>query len=187
MKEEIWKDIAGYEGLYQVSNLGRVKSLDRYLECARGAFRLMAGRILKPTIDKKGYLYVKLYNAPIKKRYFIHQLVAKSFISNPNKLSIVNHKDENPSNNIFSNLEWCTAKYNFNYGTAKDRMIQSQLNHPKASIPVAQKDLKGNIIKIYPSAKEAYRQTGIPVSNISACRNKDKEHKTAGGFIWDFV
>lgn len=183
---EVWKDIIGYEGLYQVSNHGRVKSLCRYIKCTHEGSRMIQEKILKPTIDRKGYLYVKLYNAPNRRRFFIHQLVAKSFISNIENYNIVNHKDECPSNNNVDNLEWCTAKYNFNYGTSKERMIQSQLNNPKASKPVVQKDLNGNIIKIYPSAKEAHRQTGIPASNISACRNKYKEHKTAGGFIWDF-
>lgn len=186
MKEEIWKDIEGYEGYYQVSNTGRVKSMCRRVNCARGGSRLMAEKILKPTIDRNGYLYVKLYIATEKKMFFVHRLVAKAFISNIENYNIVNHKDECPSNNNVDNLEWCTAKYNFNYGTSKERMIQSQLNNPKASKPVVQKDLNGNIIKIYPSAKEAHRQTGIHASNISACRNKYKEHKTAGGFIWDF-
>ena len=103
MNEE-WRDIKGYEGLYQVSNLGRVRS-----------FYNNKGKILKGTPDKDGYLRVALYkNGP--KKYGIHQLVAKMFIPNPNNLPAINHKDENKQNNTTENLEWCTIAYNNSYG-----------------------------------------------------------------------
>lgn len=109
-EKEIWKDVVGYEGLYQVSNLGRIKSLFRYK------------RILKPIVGSQGYLYVSLYNKNKKmKSKRMHQLIAQAFIPNPNKLPFVNHKDENVTNNNVNNLEWCNAKYNCNYGTRIQR------------------------------------------------------------------
>ena len=99
---EIWKDIKGYEGLYQISNLGNVKSLKNKI-------------YLKPSIHKKGYLHCGLSKKGEKKQCFIHRLVAETFIDNPYKLPCVNHKDCNPKNNKIENLEWCTYKDNNNY------------------------------------------------------------------------
>lgn len=109
--QEVWKDINGYDDLYQVSNLGRVKSLNN--KCKE--------KILKNRKKKKGYEAVVLYKKCDKKEMLIHRLVAEAFISNPNNYPIVNHKDENPSNNHVSNLEWCTKIYNNTYGTAIER------------------------------------------------------------------
>lgn len=101
---EVWKDIEGYEGLYQVSNMGRVKSL-------------IKGIILKQWTDKDGYRQVGL----LKKTFKVHRLVAKAFIENPDDLPLVNHKDENKANNNITNLEWCTNEYNLSYGTARKK------------------------------------------------------------------
>ena len=110
--EEIWKDIKGYEGLYQVSNIGRVRSLKN--------------DILKPFICKgDGHYYVGLYREGICKRYAVHRLVADTFIPNPNNLLCVNHIDEVKTNNIVSNLEWCTYRYNNRYGTKPARTSNS--------------------------------------------------------------
>jgi len=111
LPNEIWKDIKGYETLYQVSNLGRVKSLPKFYQ---------GERILKSRKDRYGYLYIGLIKSKIKKSFKIHRLVAEAFISNPNNYPIVNHKDENKLNNKSKNLEWCTAEYNNMYnGRAK--------------------------------------------------------------------
>ena len=115
--EEIWKDIIGYEGLYQVSSYGRVRSLDRY--DSRNCFRKK--RILKLCANRLGYLKVGLWSNGKVKHHLVHRLVAEAFIPNPNNLPIINHIDENPSNNNVDNLEWCTAKYNMNYGTIRER------------------------------------------------------------------
>lgn len=113
---EIWKDVIGYEGLYQVSNLGRVKSLPKY--------HYKNCRILKQTIRKRdGRLSVMLVKSGQKnKRITIHRLVAIAFIDNPHELIEINHIDENPKNNVVENLEWCTRKYNMNYGTTPQRL-----------------------------------------------------------------
>lgn len=111
---EIWKDVKDYEGLYQVSNLGRVKSLDHYDSLGR----LRIGKILKPQFDGKGhYLHVGLYKDGCYKPKDIHRLVAETFISNPDDLPQVNHKDEDKQNNVVTNLEWCTHLYNNTYGS----------------------------------------------------------------------
>ena len=112
MAKEIWKDIKGYEGLYQVSSLGRVKSLSR---------KTTKGKILKQT-RFRNYLGVILSKNNIKKVRNVHRLVAETFIPNPNNYPQVNHKDENPRNNSVSNLEWCTSSYNINYGNRNNKV-----------------------------------------------------------------
>ena len=109
---EVWKDIDGYEGSYQVSTLGRIHSLDRV--DSAGNRRL--GKIMKPTVKKYGYYSISLTMGDKKREYLVHRLVAKAFIENKDGYPIINHKDENPSNNCVDNLEWCTYKYNSNYG-----------------------------------------------------------------------
>lgn len=122
--EEIFKDIPGYEGLYQISNLGNVKSL-HYNKSNRQV-------ILKPRLNKKGYCRVGLHSKGESKDFFIHRLVAESFIPNPNNLSDVNHKDENKQNNCVNNLEWLSHRDNMNYGTIKER-IAATLRKKKVS------------------------------------------------------
>lgn len=108
---EVWRTIQGYEGLYEVSNLGRVRSLDHYDSLGR----LHMGVILKPQLDgRKNYLHVSLGRHSMKQ---VHRLVAEAFLDNPDGLPQVNHKDENKTNNTVENLEWCSAKYNNNYGS----------------------------------------------------------------------
>ena len=108
--KEIWKDIKGFEGHYQVSNFGRVKSI-----------KFRKERILKPANNGCGYLYVNLSKNGKYNIYLIHRLVALIFISNPNNLPEINHRDEDKTNNKVENLEWCDRKYNMNYGTRTQR------------------------------------------------------------------
>ena len=116
MKEE-WRDIKGYEGKYQVSNLGRVKSLKDSKENYRE-------KILSNSTDKRGYSNVNLYKNGKRNYFKVHRLVAEAFIPNPNNYPQVNHKDENKTNNCVSNLEWCTHEYNINYGTRNKRVSE---------------------------------------------------------------
>ena len=115
-EREFWRDVFGYEGLYQVCNLGRVKSLAKY--------NRKTDIILKQTINKRdGRLSVCLCkDSKTRQRIHIHRLVAKAFIENPKGYKEINHKDENPKNNEVSNLEWCDRKYNMNYGTLPQRI-----------------------------------------------------------------
>lgn len=115
---EVWKDIEGYEGLYQVSNLGRVKRIvGEGCRCER--------IISRCTNQRLGRVYVMLSKGGKRKNVTIHRLVANAFIPNPNNLPEVNHIDEDPSNNVVDNLEWCTRTYNSNYGTVRDRARKS--------------------------------------------------------------
>jgi hypothetical protein len=171
---ETWKDVAGYEGLYQVSDQGNVRSRRR-----RGS----SGGILKPKVDRNGYVQVELYRKGQRKNILVHRLVAETFIPNPLNLPQVNHKDENPKNNAVDNLEWCTQKYNLNYGTCPARIAAKLLNGPCAKA-VFQYDKFGNLIKEWPSTIEIQRQTGFAQSNISDCCLGKR--KSANGYIWRF-
>lgn len=188
--EEIWKDIAGYEGLYEVSNLGRVKSL-------------ITNKILKPSFDgKKNYLFVGLYKKGVKTKLInVHRLVAMAFIPNPNNYPQVNHIDENKINNRADNLEWCTIKYNSNYGNAKKNMIASRRRNNNMGLvamkglatrnkyklngyekPIKQFDLDGNFIQRWKSATEIQRQLSISRISISRCCRGI--YKQSHGYIW---
>lgn len=167
MKEE-WRDIVGYEGLYQVSNTGKVKSLN-YRKTGRE-------KLLKPQTDKNGYLYIGIRKNGKRKFKKIHRLVAEAFLDNPNNLPEVNHKDENPSNNIVCNLEYCNHKYNTNYGT---RNIRSKISQSKTV--VAYKN--GVEVLRFSSTAEAQRN-GYNSGNISCCcRGIYKQYK---GFKWQY-
>ena len=123
--EEIWRDIAGFEGIYQVSNLGRIKSFQGWkrASCPKEF-------ILKSTLANNGYCQVTLYKDTKRKKYLVHRLVAEAFIPNPDGLPHINHKDENPENNKADNLEWCTPLYNNKYGTARYRASGPRLLPP---------------------------------------------------------
>jgi hypothetical protein len=109
MEQEVWKDINGYEGLYQISNLGRVKSLDREKWNGKG-FELLKEKIIKPFIDKKSYLGIGLSKNGKKKNYRLHRLIAEHFITNPENKPTIDHIDRNISNNSLDNLRWATDK-----------------------------------------------------------------------------
>lgn len=173
MEAEIWKDIDGYDGLYQISNLGNVRSL-----------KFGKIKLLKQINDKYGYKKVDLYKDRKTKTCKIHRLVAQAFIPNPNNLPEVNHKDENKSNNCVDNLEWCDRKYNMNYGTAQQRSSCKRINHPSRSKQVLQLTKSGEFVTEYPSICEASRFTELDKSHISKCCRGIK--KSFGGFIWKY-
>ena len=175
--KEIWKDIIGYECYYQIANYGNIKSLDRWVKGKNNTVRLIKGRILKPQKDKYGYLTIPLYKEGKIKRFLVHRLVAEAFLPNSDNLPLINHKDENKTNNIVSNLEWCDSKYNNSYGTARERMSE------KLSKPVLQYTLDGQFVKEYPSAREAERNGYYQSSVSKCCLGKQKFHK---GFIWKY-
>ena len=122
---EEWRPVVGYEGLYEVSNTGQVRSLDRY----DSMNRFLRGRILRLFTDGLGYLRAQLYSNSKRKSFLVHRLVAQAFILNPDNLPQVNHRDENPSNDNVDNLEWCDGKYNVNYGTRIDRIRDIRLKN----------------------------------------------------------
>ena len=191
---EEWRDIKGYEGLYQVSNEGRVRSFDRIIKqktkLANYKIFTMKGRILKTASVNRGYLAVQLWKDGIAKMRLIHRLVAEAFIPNPDNLPQVNHKDEDKENNFVfinedgsvnlekSNLEWCSEKYNANFGTAIARRVEKQ------SKQVDQLDgVTGELIRRWESTNECGRN-GYTQSSVSqCCRGLRKKHK---GYIWRF-
>ena len=176
MKNEEWRDVVGYEGRYQVSSMGRVKSLERK-DCLG---RTVKERVLKPCDNGRGYLYISLSDGTGEnKRHYIHRLVGEAFVPNPLEKEDVNHKDENPSNNHASNLEWLTHKENLNYGMRNERVAKAN------SKPVAQYTKDGAFIKVWASAAEVKRQLGFNHSNIIQVAKGNR--KTACGFIWKYV
>lgn len=167
--QEIWKDIKGFEGLYQISNLGNVKSFYK-------------GRtyIKKCTLGSRGYLFVNLSKNKKNKAFRVHRLVAKEFLPNPNNYLEVNHRNGNKLNNCVDNLEWCSRSYNVSHAW------KNKLNKG-ASKKVLQYDLHNNLIAEFISSSEASRVLHINGGNIRACCNHSYRHKTAGGYIWRYA
>lgn len=169
--EEEWRNIVGYEGLYQVSNLGRVKSLFRYK------------KILKPCLSK-GYYRVELFKEKSGKMFPIHRLVALAFIPNHNKLPCVNHKDEIKTNNCVDNLEWCTHEYNSNYGHCRDKIRR------KCKLKPVKQIKNGKVLNVFSSVLSATNYFGVDKSYgssiINVCKKK-KGHYTAFGYEWEYV
>ena len=176
---EEWRDVIGYEGLYQVSNLGRVKSM--YDERHKKYREL----ILTPFMNDNGYFRVGLCKDGEKKVFLVHRLVAMTFIPNPENLPEVNHKDEDKTNDVVSNIEWCDRKYNIKYGT-RNKRISEALTNGKLSKRVLQinKDT-GEVIMEWPSAHEVERQLGYSNAHISKCCLG--KYSQVYGFKWKYA
>lgn len=196
MNNEIWKDIPGFGDKYQVSNYGRVRNKLTMI-------------ILKPEPHKKGYLYKTLYEKwnGVKKSIPIHRLVADAFILNPMHFNEINHKDENPSNNFVDNLEWCTRKYNVNYGTrnqragktisevkrgntfvsdeTKAKLAKAALGNTNRRRSILMYDTSGNLLGRFVSSYQAMEATGVNRCNITACCKG--RLKRAGNYLWKYA
>lgn len=183
---EEWKDIEGYESLYQVSTLGRVKSLAR--KDSRGC--PLRERYLKPDTRTCGYLFVSLSKNGIVHAKTIHRLVAQAFIDNPYDYPQVNHKDEDKTNNRVENLEWCTAKYNLNYGTCPQRFSEARKGQRLSSVSIEKMRHKimkkvmcvetGQIFDSIKSAEEFVHTTGMGAVLHGRA-------KTCGGYHWRYA
>ena len=162
MEEEKWKWIEGYEGLYQISSLGRVKSF-KYGE-----------KLLKTPKNGAGYFTVNLYKDGHMKGYFVHRLVAENFIENPLNLPQINHKDENKTNNRPNNLEWCTNEYNQKYGSHNKNVISTmRKKHSQAFYVIA----KDGTDYFFPSINEAGKELNLDTRSVSSClKGKRKTH-----------
>lgn len=189
---EIWKDIKGYEGFYQVSNLGNIKSLQRFIKRQSGFEVFVRQRILKPGKSKKGYWLVVLRNSGKDGTQKVHRLVAQHFIENPKNFDQVNHKDGIKTNNHVDNLEWCDNSLNqihsYRVLGKKGHMAGKHGKNNPNSKKVAQ--IKNGVtLKIFDSSVEAFKQTGIHRSNIcKVCRdNRYNDVSTAGGFHWRYI
>lgn len=180
LENEEWLPIEGYENLYQVSNYGRVKSLN-YNKTNQEQIRKQS--------TNKGYQIIGLCKDGKRKTFQVHRLVANAFIPNSNNLPQVNHKDENPLNNHVDNLEWCDCKYNINYGTRNEKASKIKSGKLGKDCPnskqVIQLSLNNQFIRNWDSSMDIQRELGYNQGNISACcRNK---RKSANGFIWRYV
>lgn len=158
---EIWKPIRDFEDKYEISTLGRVKSIGTYNTCKKG--------IMIPMVDTSGYQHVRLYSGGKVVDKSIHRLVAETFLPNPNGLKYVNHKDENRRNNALENLEWCTNQYNIAYSLGRK---------------VIQLSKEGTLLRVFNSIAEASKEFNIPTTNISKCCKGLR--KSAGNFIWRY-
>ena len=164
---EEWKDINGYEGLYMISNFGRIKSLYQ-------------NRILKPKVDKNGYLEIGLMKNKRRKYFRVHRLVAIHFIPNDDEEKTeVNHIDENKENNHVENLEWCTREYNMKHGTIQQRITDSTRKTCAKRVRCVETGQE------FESVGEACKQCGLKIANLSACLHGKR--KTTGGYHWEFV
>lgn len=197
MNNEIWRPVVGYEGLYEVSNFGRVKSLGNTLKCSR--FKGIV-TIMKQEVSNFGYYRVSLRKDRKYKHWGVHRLVAIAFLPNPDNLPIINHKDCNPKNNNVDNLEWCTQKYNVNYADAKKKQAasfkRSNINgcHSKKSLetknrlkvgsyqkPVHQVDPNtGEILNTFRCIRDAER--AFNTKHVSAVVNGRRPK--AKGYFW---
>lgn len=167
--KEIWVDIKGYEGLYQVSNTGKIKSLN-YKRSNKEHF-------LKLSFNRGKYIKVTLYKNNKLRTFQVHRLVAEAFIPNPKGFPQVNHKDEDKTNNCVYNLEWCTQIYNLSYGTARERMTCT------LSKKVYQYNKNNDLLKEWKSVSECGKHGFMPSSVSACCRGERKTHK---GFIWRY-
>lgn len=174
MENEIWKPVVGYEGLYEVSNLGRLRSVERILKRPEGEWHYKE-KILRAHKTNKGYLRTRLYRNGVAQTLSIHRLVLTAFVPNPQNLPMINHKNEKVWDNRLDNLEWCDNSYNQRYGHAQDTKFRKVVQ------------IGENFRKEYPSITEASRQTGICLQRISMCARKVKQCKTAGGYRWEFI
>lgn len=170
--EEIWKDIKGYEGKYQVSNMGRVKSVERIRKGKSGSNVYVPEKLLKCKNDKDGYKECALCSGTHKKQksYRVHRLVAEAFLPNPNNYPIINHRNEIKSDNRVENLEWCTNRYNMIYSCGK---------------PIIQFTKDGEFVQKWDCITDAKNNLQIKGSVISKCCRG--EYKTVKGYKWGYA
>lgn len=185
MNKEMWKDIVGYEGLYQVSNTGKVKSLKRKVYAGSGRMRWQYEKIMSGNkTNGNGYKIVTLNKEGKGKNKYIHRLVAETFLDNPYNYKYINHKDENKSNNCVDNLEFCTAQYNSTYNNLHIRNGLKNRNN-KYSKKILQLNDNDEIINIFPSISEASRQLNVSCQAISDCLRGIQLH--SAGYKWKYA
>lgn len=176
--QEIWKDIKGYEGLYKISNYGRIINKNN--------------KVKNIGVYKNGYLYLDLYKNNKRQKKLVHRLVAEIFLENKNNLPEVNHIDGNKQNNRVDNLEWCTCSYNLKeaYRLKLRKVSKTMLGKKGILCPnskkIKQYDLNGNFIKLWYSTMDIERELKIRHDRISCCC-KHKRYKTAGGYKWEYA
>ncbi len=178
MKEE-WKEIPGYEGLYEASSLGRIRSMDKTIRTYNGGSYTRPGALKTACINKSGYSRLNLCKDGIVKPCLVHRLVAKTFIPNELNLPEVNHINEDKLDNRIENLEWCSHQHNMNWGHHNENVGRAN------GKPVVQFTIEGTKVKEYYSSHEASRMTGIIEQGINLCCLGRRQH--AGGFRWKYA
>ena len=174
--QEIWKDIKGYEGWYQVSNFGNVRSVDRE-GFRNGRSCRFKGQSITPLRHDRGYLEVGLYKDGKEKRVYIHRLVAEAFIDNPLSLPSVNHKNEDKTDNSVYNLEWCSYEYNDNYGTRNERVLETRAEMAKPFLCVENQ-------KVYKFASVASKELCLSHSKVCEVLNGKYNHTKGYHFVY---
>lgn len=184
MDNEVWKDISGYEGYYQVSNFGRIKSLKRTLEYSDGRVVTRRERIRKPLLSK-GYHLMYLSKGDKQKYFSVHRLVAEAFIPNVEGKPQVNHIDENKTNNNVDNLEWSTSKENSNWGTRNERIKYKNTGGHNRK-PILKIDpLSGEVLGEYKTQREAFESVGV-YTHSGYIKNSIKRRVSYKGFRWEY-
>jgi len=178
---EIFKDVLGYEGLYQVSDLGRIKSLEKKLFNGISYF-IQKEKILNPSFEKDGYKQISFFKEKKEKKLKVHRLVGISFVDNPENKPQINHKDEIKDNNFYKNLEWLTASENMKYGSRSKKWIEKR-RVSSICKKVSQFDLKGNFIQNFDSIVKASEMNFDASLITKCCKGKKDFHK---GFIWKY-
>ncbi|WP_428743174.1 NUMOD4 domain-containing protein [Tenacibaculum sp.] len=177
----MFKPVPGFEGLYEVSKCGRIRSTYKEVACSSSltGIRRLPTKEKTLTNDGKGYLITRLSKGKKSRNYFVHQIVALAYIDNPNNLKVINHKDGNPLNNNVNNLEWCTQKYNIQHAYDNDL---------RKTTPVIQLDLEGSLLKEHKSIKAAAEHIGKPKASgdIHHCCTGHKNRKIAYGYKWKY-
>ena len=188
--EEIWKDIEGYEGIYQVSNLGRIRSLDRYYERPHPRNGVPTryfkrGQIVVTHPGRNGYIGAVLKVGGVQKNFMVHRLVAKAFVPGYFEGADVNHKDCNRQNNQADNLEWMTRRDNLKYDNGQNESAMEQIHKSQRS-PVIQLTMEGEFIREWPSIHAAHLALNIDSKSITGCCRGYYGNKSAGGFRWKY-
>lgn len=180
--KEVWKDVSGFEGIYEVSNFGRVKSCERVIMRSNGRPMNFPEKVMTPSVNHKGYEIIDMQNHGKRSGGFVHRLVAKAFIPNPENKKTVNHKDGNKRNNHVDNLEWMTNLENMRHGFEKGLLTNKYASESRKR-KVAQIGTEGVVVNVFDSIQEAEDITKI--YNISAvCRGV---RPRAGGYQWKYV
>lgn len=172
MSEEIWRDVVGYEELYEVSNRGRVRSVDKSISYSNGPTRVLKGKVMSLSKSIKGYDIATLTKEKKKKTYHVHRLVAEAFINNSANFKQVNHIDENKNNNNVENLEWCSNEYNAIYSRGK---------------PIKGTHLKSGKILYFNSSRESEQYGFIGNHILNCAKGNTTRWKTHRGYKWEFI
>lgn len=166
--KEIWKAVLGYEGLYEVSDIGRVRSVGRLVNGREGQMLTVKERVLKPDVNQLGYRRVTLSKDGKAKRFAVHRLVALAFIPNPDGLPCISHEDDDPTNNSVGNLRWCTYAYNNNRDRHRQLLSESSKRTARKR-KVAQYTIDGELVAVFDSIRDAAAENGVLHTGIQSC------------------